>query len=255
MPSSSRPPRTTSEPGGRASFRGQDLALDASAPRAEVLARRLEAMIRSGAIQPGSRLGTKDELRRQFGIAVGTLNEVLRVLDMRGVIESRPGPGGGVFVAIPSARVRLSHMILDFKGQGVNVKDCLVVRNSLELPVALEAGLYRTEHDLRELNQILDDMDQHLQDIREFLQLNWALHHRLAAICRNQLLRGLYSALLDLLEEELDAVSSDEAFDAHRNVRVHRQLVDAVASGSKEAIEKAVRRHTPKVRELPPPRT
>lgn len=247
--------RGLSAVGGMEKLPAGEIAGEESAPRAEVLARRLEAMIRSGAVQPGSRLGTKDELRRQFGIAVGTLNELLRVLDMRGVIESRPGPGGGVFVVTPSPRVRLSHLIPDFKGRGINVKDSLVVRNSLELPVALEAAQYRTARDLKELHRILEEMEKRVDETGEYLKQNWAFHQQMAAICRNELLRGLYSALLDLIEEELDTVSSAETFDAHRNVRVHKQLLTAVETRRRDAIETAVRRHTPTILEVPSTRS
>lgn len=247
---SEKRPQLSGSPGEEAqALRSLELDYELGAPRAEVLVRRLEGLIRSGAIQSGSRLGTKEELRQRFGVAVGTLNEVLRVLDMRGVVEARPGPGGGVFVTQPSPRIRLSHIILDFRGRGINVKDCLTVRNSLELAVALEAGQYRSSRDLRELARLLDEMREHVDDPREFLRRNWAFHQRVAAICRNELLRGLYSSLLDFLEEELDEVSSAETFDPDRTLQLHRQLAAAIEEGSPDRIVRAVRRHTPAVHE------
>ena len=67
--------------------------------RAETLATRLEAEISADALQPGQRLGTKRELRERFGVAAGTFNEAMRIMVIRGVVDARPGPGGGVFVA------------------------------------------------------------------------------------------------------------------------------------------------------------
>jgi len=48
--------------------------------RAAVLADHIEAAIADGAIATGSRLGTKEELRRTYDVAYGTLNEALRIL-------------------------------------------------------------------------------------------------------------------------------------------------------------------------------
>src|ERR671933_1664313 len=76
-------------------------------PRAEAVARDLEAEIFGGRLTPGDRLGTKDDLRRRFRVAVATVNEAVRLLETRGLVEARPGPGGGVFVAASSARVAL----------------------------------------------------------------------------------------------------------------------------------------------------
>src|SRR4051812_50210147 len=74
-------------------------------PRAEAVARDLEAQILGGGLAPGERLGTKDDLRQRFGVAVATVNEAVRLLEMRGLIEARPGPRGGGFVANSSGRV------------------------------------------------------------------------------------------------------------------------------------------------------
>src|SRR5687767_13449581 len=82
--------------------------------RAEIVARRLEAAIADGTIAVGERLGTKEDLRRRYNVAAGTLNEAIRLLQIRGLVEARPGPGGGLFAAAPSAKARLSHLVLGF---------------------------------------------------------------------------------------------------------------------------------------------
>src|SRR4051794_41433642 len=79
-------------------------ALAPRVPRAEAVARDLEAEILGGRLAPGARIGTKDDLRHRFGVAVATVNEAVRLLETRGLIEARPGPGGGAFVAASSVR-------------------------------------------------------------------------------------------------------------------------------------------------------
>jgi DNA-binding FadR family transcriptional regulator len=213
--------------------------------RAEAVARRLEDEIRGDAIVAGQRLGTKSELRDRFHVAAGTLNEALRLLEMRALVQLRPGPGGGVFAASPSPQVRLSHLVLGFRGGGSASADCLTVRNALELPIALDAARHRTKRDLADLERILADMETSRREPLAFLKANWALHRRLAEISRNAVLQSIYVTLLDFLEEELEAVSADGRFHASSNVAVHRALIDAIASQDAALVKQAVRRHTP----------
>lgn len=213
--------------------------------RAEALARRIEEHIRDNALPEGARLGTKGDLRREFGVAVGTVNEALRVLETRGLIEARPGPGGGVFVATPSPHLRLSHLILGFREGAMSIGHCLAVRNALEPLVAEEARRFRTDEDIAELRAILAQMTESLDAPDRFLRANWALHRRMVDISPNAVLRAVYVALMDFIEAGVKDVTPDEVFRGRANLRVHEALIEAIASGDAASVARAVRRHSP----------
>jgi DNA-binding FadR family transcriptional regulator len=97
--------------------------LEARVSRAEAIARELENEIAGGTLEAGERLGTKQDLRRRFGVAVATINEAVRLLEIRGLIQARPGPGGGVFVADSSTRVALNPLIHGFNWQAASHRD------------------------------------------------------------------------------------------------------------------------------------
>jgi len=65
----------------------------------EMLAGRLRAMIVDRSLPAGSRLGTKTELARQYGVSTGTVHAAVRLLEAQGLALGRPGVGGGVFVS------------------------------------------------------------------------------------------------------------------------------------------------------------
>ncbi len=69
---------------------GPETLLAARVSRAELVARELEREIVDDR-QAGERLGSKDDLRKRFGVAVATVNEAVRLLETRGLIEARPG--------------------------------------------------------------------------------------------------------------------------------------------------------------------
>jgi DNA-binding FadR family transcriptional regulator len=212
-------------------------------PRAEAVARDLEAQILGGGLAPGERLGTKDDLRQRFGVAVATVNEAVRLLEMRGLIEARPGPGGGVFVANSSVRVALKRSGLQATWGAARFADCLAVRNGLESLVCRDAATHRTNEDVAALRAIVDAMEEcAATDEAAYFELNWALHRRIAKGCRNAPLHSIYLTLLDFLEDGLRAGDLRE-FEPETDVEIHRELVEAIAEGPGTRLDSAVERH------------
>lgn len=213
--------------------------------RAEELARHLEQEIVGDGIEAGERLGTKEDLRQRYGFAVATINEAVRLLENRGLVTARSGPGGGVFVARAGSRVRLNHLVLGFKADDRPFTDCLVVRNALEPLVCREAFEHCGRRDAKALRAFIDQMEEHTDEPAEFLRLNWALHRRLARMGKNAALTSIYLTLMDSVEEGLSDVSSDDDFDGEDNLAVHRELVESIIGTKLRRLEKAIDRHTP----------
>jgi GntR family transcriptional regulator len=67
-------------------------------PVAEDVRRRILSMLASGALRPGSRLGTEREMAETFAVSRSTLRSALLPLSKAGVLERRTGRNGGTFV-------------------------------------------------------------------------------------------------------------------------------------------------------------
>jgi DNA-binding FadR family transcriptional regulator len=212
-------------------------------PRAEAVARDLEIEILCDGLAPGERLGTKDDLRQRFGVAVATVNEAVRLLEMRGLIEARPGPGGGVFVANSSVRVALKRDSLGTTWGSARYSDCLVVRNAIEPMVCRDAAAFRTDEDLAVMRRIVEEMERQADHAQAYFALNWALHRRIAKLCRNAPAHSIYLTLLDFLEDGLDARDLN-GFDGGSEVEVHRELIAAIEEGPGARLEAVIARHT-----------
>jgi DNA-binding FadR family transcriptional regulator len=205
-------------------------SLEPRISRAESLARRLQTEIAT--LSPGERLGTKEELRRRFGVAVGTLNEAVRLMETRGLVAARPGPGGGVFVA----EARPGALLLGLDWGAATLRDCAELRAALEPAICRHAA--RVHADLREH---VDALAATLPDRGAYLAANWAFHRAVAGHCENVPLRSVYLTALEFLERGLD----DFAFSGHdrRAVAVHRELAAAIAEGEGARLERAIKAH------------
>ena len=211
--------------------------------RAELVARELEREIVDQR-EPGQRLGTKDDLRRRFGVAVATVNEAVRLLEMRGLVEARPGPGGGVFVSRPSARIAMAHIVLGFKSGSTSYEECLEVRDALEPLIDSHAARYHKASDIRDMKRVVKAMEAAENDPAAFFKANWALHRRIAELCRNAPLQSMYTALLDFLEFSIDRAEFAH-FNGKGMVAVHRDLVSAIDAGEGPQLDAAIAAHQP----------
>jgi GntR family transcriptional regulator, transcriptional repressor for pyruvate dehydrogenase complex len=222
---------------------GADTPLGARVSRAELVARELEREI-TDERQPGERLGTKEDLRKRFGVAVATVNEAVRLLETRGMIEARPGPGGGVFVAPAAARLAFNHLVLGFRSGSTTYAECLEVRDALEPLIDRHAARYHRVSDIREMNRIVKSMEAAKDDPVAFFKCNWTLHRRIAELCRNSPLRSMYLGLIDFLEYSVDHAEFAQ-FDGEGMVRVHRNLVEAIDGGEGSELDAAIEAHAP----------
>lgn len=216
--------------------------------RAELLASRIEARILGDELAPGQLIGTIDELKRQSGYARSTVGEAIRLLTDRGVAEVRPGRGGGLYVTADGPVVRIGRTLLTVTGQPTSVADAIAVRDALEPLIDMDAARHRDERDISELRALLDELaGTASQGTGTFLAANWRLHARIAEITPNETARTIYLGVLRFVEKHSSAArhdqpTSDEAWLQLRH-RVHRELVEAIATGDTYRTSQAVMSH------------
>jgi len=211
---------------------------------AEMIARELESQITGGDVQPGDRLGTKEDLRLRFRVSAASVNEATRLLMMRGLLVARPGPGGGLFATDAATRVRVQQLLPGQDQAAAPIQDYLPVRDALEPLVCREAARYRRGDDVRKLERLLTTMEEHLDQPATYMRHSWALHRHIANLCQNSLLRSLYLALLDCLEDSLERAGLWPE-DGPEHLRRHRELVLAIDAGPGDRLEVAIARHQP----------
>ena len=198
---------------------------------------------------PGTRLGTKEEVRQRCAVSVGTFNEALRLLQTRELVTVRPGPGGGLFVADRVPTIRLGNSLLKLDAGQATVADAIRIRSVLD-PLMIEDALWHASPaDLAVLRSHLKPMAAAVasRDAAAFVHANWQLHAQIAAISPNQVLRTIYGALLDLIERHTLSVLPAEGTPLpdyiEERYRLHADLVAALERHDGEAARRLIAVH------------
>lgn len=206
--------------------------------RAGLAASRLAAIAEAAA--PGDRLGSKEELRAACGVSVGTFNEAIRLLQARGLVAVRPGPGGGLFAAEQSPMVRLGNSVLALDAEQTSVADAVRIRDALD-PLVIEDALWHASPAaIAEMRDQVERMSRAVDagDPVAFVRANWGLHALIAGVSPNAMLRSLYTSLLDLIESHtlsvlpVDGLPLPE-YIAQRH-QLHSGLVEAIAARDRD---------------------
>jgi len=215
--------------------------------RTDVAASRLAAIAQVAA--PGERLGSKDELRTDCGVSVGTFNEAIRLLQARGLITVRPGPGGGLFAAEQSPMVRLGNSVLALDDEQTSVADAVRIRDALD-PLLIEDALWHASPaDVEAMRRHVGHMSEAVtaENPNAFIRANWALHASIASVSPNVVLRSVYTSLLELIETHtLSVLPVSEQplpeYIAQRH-RLHSDLVEAIANRDAERAQQLITEH------------
>lgn len=213
--------------------------------RAEQLADTLLGHIQEREMHPGDRLGTLDEIRDEVGFARTTVSEAVRLLRERGVLEIRPGRGGGLFIANETPVIRMRHTLLAAQGSADSIRDAIELREALEEPIALGAAERCDSPAAASLRAASQAMTEPGIGYEEFIRRNWHLHELIADLSPNTMMSAVYISCLGYLgrsEPTYGDADREAAYIADR-AEAHSELVEAVIGGDAERIRRAVHCH------------
>jgi GntR family transcriptional regulator, transcriptional repressor for pyruvate dehydrogenase complex len=192
-------------------------------------------------VQPGDRIPGEVELADQFSVSRPTMREAIRVLEYSGLVQSRRGRNGGLFVgtgAIPQVIGALRTLFIFGDKSRSALREA---REIIESGVARLAASRITDEQLTSLASSIDQMatDQSVESVKTS---NDAFHLTIADACGNDFLRAMMIALNSLLNEMVHHSPGEyETFSL--KVTGHRQVYDALSQRDAEASYEAMRDH------------
>lgn len=221
-----------------------------SVPKAsDVLAEHLRQQILDGTLVEGSALPVERDLAALVGLGRQTVRDALRVLEIEGLVMTRPGRAGGSFVRRPDTGTLERNLSVLVSGRGVRFRSLLETREALEPAAAQLAALHRTPSDLTRLDEAADRLAT-AQDIPGFLQCNADWHVAVATASHNEIIEAVVSSLsrVILRSTDIDEFNSEETMAA--TLKAHDRIMAAIRAGDGDRAASAMSNHVHTYRTL-----
>jgi DNA-binding FadR family transcriptional regulator len=223
--------------------------LDAS----EHIAREIRLYVERKGLKPGDRIGTENELAREFGVSRPTLREALRLLAGSHLIQVNQGRSGGIFVsatANESMGRNVSQAIATMLAtESVSLHELLDARIYLEVPLAGLAAENADKDTVAELEAAIAAAEGQDPASDEFRQADGHFHKTIADAAGNDLMVAFTSWILEVLQPSLvaymgPALEGDDILDQHR------RILRAIRRGQPAAAQRAMLQHIEHVRRV-----
>ena len=152
---------------------------------AQRLARDIVRSIYETGMTAGDKYYSEAEAIEKHGVARGTLREALRYLQIQGVIDIKPGPRGGHFVARPDWQHLASTLALLLQFAGASTELLIEARGAIEPGMAAIAAAKATKKDIARLDAALAEMEAKVGDYEAYYRAYMDFWNHLAAATQN----------------------------------------------------------------------
>jgi DNA-binding FadR family transcriptional regulator len=213
--------------------------------RAQDVAADLEARILHDRLGSGTRIGLRTDLIEHYGASPAVMNEALRILRERDLVEVRTGPTGGVFVANPPPQVRLGGIDVWHHATAVDPEELFESRRLLDTMFATVALQRATPEDVRDMEWAIEEMRQARDDAYALLGATMRLHLAIARASRVEVLVGMYQAIVATLRTTMTKAAFVPGQEDRRrhNLEVHAGLVAAIRDRDSLTLQKLLADH------------
>ncbi|MGZ5161813.1 MAG: FadR/GntR family transcriptional regulator [Burkholderiales bacterium] len=212
--------------------------------KAEHVAQQLLERIIAAKLKPGSSFATEAELLSQFNVSRPTMRESLKLLESQGVLELRPGPGGGIIVREPSTDLLAHGLSVFLRLHEVPFSTVIKSREVIEPALAYEAAVNGSEEDFAELETSIARMKglNAQSDQEAFLEENRVFHSVIARASGNKVLEIFWETISILAHGEHHGIRYSVGNQAHV-IKAHQRILDACRRRDGKAAASAMETH------------
>ncbi len=221
-----------------------------SVPKAsDVLASELRRQIFSGELAEGSVLPVERALSAATGLSRGSVRDALRVLEIEGLIETRPGRAGGSFVRRPDSSTFERSLNVLVGGQGVRFHALVEAREAVEPAAAALAAEHRTEADLAALTAATERMEQAVTQVSLFRELNVDWHIAVVEATHNEIMRAYVGSLWKAIGRATAVADFHSPETLRDTLAAHNKILAAIRAGDSKRAAAAMTKHAHAYRE------
>jgi GntR family transcriptional repressor for pyruvate dehydrogenase complex len=206
----------------------------------EAIVEQIKANIEDGVWPEGMQLPSERELAEQLNIGRPSVREALRVLEVMGYIEIRPGQG--TFVTERSAQSQHIQLLESMLQEDNHVVELLEVREFFEPQIALIAAQSATEDDIKHMESIVERMEAVVADGGTGVDENIEFHLALTKAVGNRVLLQIHQLLLYLSRDPVE-----DFFQVPgrlvRSLEGHREILEAIKERNPQKAQRRMLEH------------
>lgn len=203
----------------------------------ETVARRIEALVRSGQLRAGDKLPPEPELAKLLGVSRSSLREALKGMMFLGLIKAKPGQG--TYLRPSVSRVLGRHFQWMVLLNEIQYFDVLEMRKVLEPAAAAFAAKRATSADIDRMERAILAMRDNVDNPDQFSAHDIEFHDAFASAANNPVIstvmRMLYNAIIEGRNRVLPLIDNME-----RHWDRHDRMFRSIRDGKPEMARKAV---------------
>lgn len=185
-------------------------------------------------LQPGTRLPNEAQMVERYEAGRGTVREAIRLLEADGMIDVRPGLGGGPVVREPDVERVARRLSILLRLSGSTFGAVVDARKALEPSLAQHAATAATDEQLEELRGSVERLAA-AEDAggQTFIEENARFHSLVAEASHNPVLQTFWLAIRAIVDGQEVGVRYDEGA-RHAVVLAHQRVLAAIEARDPE---------------------
>ena len=207
----------------------------------EAVVGAIREAISSGRLAYGDALPPERSLIEQFGVSRSSLREAFSVLELLGLIESKPGHGR--FVRSPQAFPKILDNV-PLEGQAI--LELMEARRVLDPAIASEAARRADPSDMTRIRRVLISTKENLCDIKSRAKSDFDFHLVMAEATRNfvfvNIVRMEFNLIMATHEKIYGALEDKGAFASE-----HEELYEAVTMHDSDRASRTASLHIDRI--------
>ena len=217
---------------------------------AQEVANSIKESIFDGTYESGDKLPSESELAKLFGVSKVSIRQAIRVLENSGIVYTKQGVDGGIFVSEADSVAVSSYLSDMLKLKRVSQSDLTFTRMIFEPDIAsLVANVWEGD-DLEAARVNIHEAQIALDrgDVGGARLLNLAFHRLFCAITRNPVIIFTLNSVIDVLEENVLNIKLDKEF-VEKELEEHIVLLGMIERREADQACKEMRKHITKIHE------
>jgi GntR family transcriptional regulator, transcriptional repressor for pyruvate dehydrogenase complex len=174
---------------------------EARKPVTQIITEEVTAWITTGRYKPGDSLPPEGELARMFNVSKPSVREALKNLVAFGAVEISHGRPPTVRSMNSAPLANFFHLAVTAESGGI--KEAMELRRGLETQSTLLAVQRATDDDIRELGNILIELEKGNTDIELWVPAHVAFHQAIVKAAHNRFYSFLQEALKATIESTI----------------------------------------------------